>query len=87
MDARYAGISHISFSVTDLDRSKRWYAELLGWQEVMAGEDAGSRFAVGAMSGDFLIGLRQHSVNVGDRFDPRRPRLDPGPLQGREAGG
>lgn len=39
---------------------------------VMAGEDAGSRFAVGAMSGDFLIGLRQHSVYAGDRFDPRR---------------
>ena len=33
MDARYAGISDISLSVTDLDRSKRWYAELLGWQE------------------------------------------------------
>ena len=33
MDARYAGISHISFSVTDLDRSKRWYAVLLGWHE------------------------------------------------------
>jgi glyoxylase I family protein len=76
MDARYAGISHISFSVTDLDRSKRWYAELFGWEEVMAGEDADSRFAVGAMTGDFLFGLRQHSVNAGDRFDPRRTGLD-----------
>ena len=43
---------------------------------VIVGEDAGSRFAVGAMSGDFLFGLRQRSVNAGDRFDPRRTGLD-----------
>lgn len=74
MDVRYAGVSHVSFSVPDLNRSKRWYAELFGWQEVMTGDDSG--FTVGAMSGGFLLGLRQHSANSGDRFDPRRTGLD-----------
>jgi hypothetical protein len=26
--------------VPDLNRSKRWYADLFGWQEVRTGEDA-----------------------------------------------
>ena len=60
----------------DLNRSKRWYAELLGWQEVMTGADADSGVTVGAMSGGFLLGLRQHSANSGDRFDTRRTGLD-----------
>ena len=44
MQVRYAGVSQVSFSVPDLKRSKRWYAELFGWQEVMTGEDADSGF-------------------------------------------
>jgi catechol-2,3-dioxygenase len=35
VDVPYTGVAHVSFSVPDLNRSKRWYAELFGWQEVM----------------------------------------------------
>ncbi len=73
-DAMYSGISHVVFSVTDLDPSKNWYERVLGWQQLVAGEDAGTRFAVGAMAGNFLVGLRQHPNGSGDRFDPRRDR-------------
>lgn len=60
----------------DLNRSKRWYAELFRWQELMTGEDADSGSTVGAMSGGLLLGLRQHSAISGDRFDPRRTGQD-----------
>ena len=73
MDVRYSGVPHVSFSVPDLNRSKRWYAELFRWQEVMTGEDADSGSTVGAMSGGLLLGLRQHSAISGDRFDPGGP--------------
>src|SRR5215207_11283393 len=48
----FTGVAHISLTVTDLDRSKAWYAERLGWQEVMAGESGKVLFSVGALPGD-----------------------------------
>lgn len=76
MDATYSGVSHISLTVTDLERSKQWYSRVLGWQELMAGEEAGTTFAVGAMAGNFLVGLREHVDGSGERFAPQRTGLD-----------
>ena len=75
-DATYSGVSHVSFSVTDLDRAKQWYARVLGWQQVMAGDDGITPFAVGIAPGGFMIGLRQHPDGSADPFDPRRTGLD-----------
>ncbi len=68
--------SRSAFCVPDLNRSRRWYAELFRWQEVITGEDAASGFMVRAMSGGFLLGLRQPSANSRDHSDRRRTGLD-----------
>jgi glyoxylase I family protein len=72
----FTGVAHISLTVTDLERSKAWYAELLGWQEVMAGESGRVLFSVGALPGGQVVALRQHGDGTGDLFDPRRTGLD-----------
>lgn len=72
----FSGVAHVSLTVTDLERSKRWYAELLGWEEMMAGESDGVIFVVGALPGGQLLALRQHADGTGDEFDPRRTGLD-----------
>jgi len=72
----FSGVAHISLTVTDLERSKDWYAKLLGWEEVMAGESGGVQFSVGLLPGGQQLALRQHFNGTGDRFDPRRTGLD-----------
>ena len=72
----FSGVAHVSLTVTDLERSKRWYADLLGWEEMMAGESGGVIFGVGALPGGQLLALRQHPDGTGDEFDPRRTGLD-----------
>jgi glyoxylase I family protein len=72
----FSGVAHVSLTVTDLERSKRWYAELLGWEEMMAGESGGVSFGVGMLPGGQLLALRQHADGTGDEFDPRRTGLD-----------
>jgi catechol 2,3-dioxygenase-like lactoylglutathione lyase family enzyme len=72
----FSGVAHVSLTVTDLERSKRWYAELLGWEEMMAGESDGVSFGVGVLPGGQLLALRQHADGTGDDFDPRRTGLD-----------
>jgi len=68
--------AHISLPVTDLERSKAWYAELLGWQELMAGESGQVVFSVGALPGGQLVALRHHGDGTSDKFDPQRTGLD-----------
>jgi catechol-2,3-dioxygenase len=72
----FSGVAHVSLTVTDLERSKRWYAELLGWEEMMSGESDGVSFGVGALPGGQVLALRQHADGTGDNFDPRRTGLD-----------
>ena len=72
----FSGVAHVSLTVTDLERSRRWYTELLGWEEMMAGESGSVIFAVGVLPGGQLLALRQHANGTGDKFDPRRTGLD-----------
>jgi glyoxylase I family protein len=72
----FSGVAHVSLTVTDLERSKRWYAELLGWEELMAGESGGVSFGVGVLPGGHVLALRQHPDGTRDKFDPRRTGLD-----------
>ena len=51
------GFSHLALSVSDLNRSKEWYADVFGWTQVM--DEPG--FAIFMHPGTgMLLGLRQH---------------------------
>ena len=72
------GGHHIAFTVTDVERSKAWYCDLLGMVEVFGGDDESVSFRVLAHPGSgFVIGLRQyHQQGSGDGFDEFRTGLD-----------
>jgi len=74
----FTGFSHVALTVTELERSKRWYADVLGWQPLMEGDDEhGIRFAFGVLAGGQVgVGLRQHPGGDGEAFSPQRTGLD-----------
>jgi glyoxylase I family protein len=81
-------VHHVRLTVTDVERSRAFYTELLGFQvAVDAPPPAGDphhELAVEALqggivmaSGDLLLGLRPVGAeHAGDRFDPFRCGLD-----------
>ena len=71
------GVSHVVLTVTDLERSKAWYEDLLGVQTLFEGEENDIKFAVNIHPGSsLLIGLREHAKGSGDEFSPGRTGLD-----------
>jgi glyoxylase I family protein len=74
----FSGFSHLALTVSELDRSRHWYGEVLGWQPLMEGTDEhGIRFAFGMLAGGEVgVGLRQHPEADGEAFSPRRTGLD-----------
>jgi glyoxylase I family protein len=70
-------VSHVAFTVTDLERSKEWYTKVLGWQSMYDGEEEGIVYTLGMLPNvGIFLGLRQHTGGTGDRFDPGRTGLD-----------
>lgn len=74
----FSGFSHLALTVTDLARSKQWYADVLGWQPLMEGTDEHDiTFAFGVLAGGQVgVGLRQHPVADDASFSPQRTGLD-----------
>jgi glyoxylase I family protein len=74
----FTGFSHVALTVTDLERSKQWYADVLGWQPLMDGVDEHDiRFAFGVLAGAAVgVGLRQHPGGDSAGFSPQHTGLD-----------
>lgn len=73
----FRGFSHLALTVSDLERSKQWYTDVLGWQLLMEDADeSGIRFAFGLLPGSVGLGLRQHPRGSRDAFTPERTGLD-----------
>jgi len=70
------GAHHIAFTVTDADRSASFYADLLGMQVVLQGDDDQVRFRVLAHPSGWVIGVRQYSKPANGPFDEFRVGLD-----------
>lgn len=78
MPPRVAGFTHVSLSVTDLDRSLRFYRDVLGLP-VLAAPFDGTRFdgrEAMLRAGRSALCLQCHATSSGDAFDPRRTGLD-----------
>ena len=72
-----AGVHHVAFTVTDVERSAAWYTDLLGMQVLLSsdGEDGLPRVLVEPTSGA-AAALRQYPNGSGDPFDEFRTGLD-----------
>jgi catechol-2,3-dioxygenase len=68
------GLDHITFTVTDLDRSVAWYQRLF---DVPSTREGWSGTTLLSLEDGFVIGLKVHPrTKQEDRFDPTRVGLD-----------
>jgi catechol 2,3-dioxygenase-like lactoylglutathione lyase family enzyme len=74
----FPAITHVAVTVTDLDRSTRWYSRLLGAEPVLDEDETtgGFHHTVFALEGGQLFGLHTHPTGEGGTFDERRSGLD-----------
>jgi glyoxylase I family protein len=71
------GFSHVSLSVRDLEASRGFYCDVLGFQVFERLDEKRYREAilVHPASGTILC-LQQHDANAGEPFEPQRTGLD-----------
>lgn len=75
----FPAIAHVAITVTDLERSKRWYTALFGAEPVLdEDEQAGTyHHTVYALPNGQLFGLHAHvGAAATEPFDERRTGLD-----------
>lgn len=76
-----SGFGHIDFTVTDLERSARWWDEVLGFKLVHRRERPEFTLVNLIHPCGVVIGLMSHSDPGSDRFDERVVGLDHFALQ------
>lgn len=71
-------LTHVAVTVSDLDRSTRWYGTLFGSDPVLDEDEptGGFHHTVFAIGGGQLFGLHTHPQPAGGDFDERRAGLD-----------
>ena len=75
----FPGLQHVAITVTDLERSTRWYSALFDAEPALDEDEEGGRFhhTVFALDGGQLFGLHTHQGREsGDAFDEERTGLD-----------
>lgn len=73
----FSTISHLDLTVSDAERSARWYVEVLGLRRIRRA-DLDGRIMIVLTHPDtgLVIGLNQHHEQSADSFDEHRPGLD-----------
>jgi glyoxylase I family protein len=75
---RHEGFHHLTLNVQDVERSEKWYAEVLGFER-LAGYETGdfARVILRHPGSGAILGLNRHAAAVaGEPFDERRAGLD-----------
>jgi glyoxylase I family protein len=74
----FPALAHIAVTVTDLDRSTRWYTALFGSEPVLDEDETTGDFhhTVYVLGGGQLFGLHTHPAGTGGAFDEHRTGLD-----------
>jgi catechol 2,3-dioxygenase-like lactoylglutathione lyase family enzyme len=74
----FPSIAHVAVTVTDLERSTRWYTDLFAAAPVLDEDEqiGGFHHTVFALDGGQLFGLHTHPQAAHDRFDEHRTGLD-----------
>jgi catechol 2,3-dioxygenase-like lactoylglutathione lyase family enzyme len=70
------GFGHIDLTVTDVDRSVRWWEEVMGFKLVVTDQRRGFKVCNVLHPSFFGIGLVEHSNRGSDRFDEHVVGLD-----------
>ena len=77
---RLAGLHHLGISVTNLERSMRFYRDVVAADLLVGPHDGTSPSFMGRMAilslGGCIFDVYEHSHNEGERFDPVRTGLD-----------
>ena len=75
-----ARLHHAALTVTDVEKSAAWYADLFGYAELIredhAGDSGGRAIVIGPEDWSMFLVLNQHPTNAGESFDPTRTGLD-----------
>jgi glyoxylase I family protein len=75
--AGITGAHHAAFTITDVERSRAFYEDLLGMQTIMQGDDNQVSFRVLAHpSSGWVLGVRQYHGREAGAFDEFRTGLD-----------
>ena len=71
-------LAHVAVTVTDLERSTRWYAALFGADPVLDEDETtgGFHHTVFALDGGQLFGLHTHPAGARGSFDEHETGLD-----------
>jgi catechol 2,3-dioxygenase-like lactoylglutathione lyase family enzyme len=70
------GFGHIDLTVTDVERSARWWEDVLGFKLINTRETPDFKLWSVIHPCGFFIGLMSHSNPASDRFDERAVGLD-----------
>jgi glyoxylase I family protein len=75
----FPSLQHVAITVSDLERSKRWYAALFDAEPVLDEDEESGTFhhTVFVLDGGALFGLHTHmGAESGEQFDEHRTGLD-----------
>lgn len=74
----FPALTHVAVTVTDLDRSRRWYTALFGTEPVLDEDETVGGFyhAAYLIGGGQVFGLHTFPDGAGGTFDERRTGLD-----------
>jgi glyoxylase I family protein len=74
----FPSFTHVAVTVTDLDRSTRWYSALFGTEPVLDEDEQSGTYhhSVYLIGGGQLFGLHKHVTAGGGAFNERDAGLD-----------
>lgn len=73
---RFDHIGHISFSVSDCEKTAAWWSEVFGFEEVYRIQEDTWRAILLDLGDGTAIEFQQHDANEGETFDPVRTGFD-----------
>ena len=72
----FTGVSHISLSVSDCERTASWWKEVFGLDQIFTIQEDTWRAVLLELPDGNAIEFQQHDANQGETFDPVRTGFD-----------